>query len=337
MAATKFPVVPPVFRPQSSGGPKQLIQRRTIITGNTIEQFERKGTPWTAASHGNVARRSKQLADQVDAFKKQMLTDIANAVRSVLLHMDGTLNVPHVAVIISGPVCHLAINNVDRTPDVRENIGLHMRTSAQYHLSTLRVRFGQMQARYQSQQAAQALSADDRISEEALYIALRWVSKVTSVKVQPVNAPIFGGAVHGEMQILQNEFQVPDAWVREESRMAVLRVGGTKTPCFDCAHAMGVHNLPSFPVSDMRFVKTAGNSNRRVWTMGNEFGPGFRNWTDPADPDTFREDSFNPRWIPGQPGYHRDQDQSAEQLRAEVERVRANYPYNLRIRDGKPL
>jgi hypothetical protein len=315
-----------VQAPPKAGG--AVIQRRTFLyaDGSTMH-LETKGTPWTPVQNGQQVRRSPALGRDVDLYKKEVLTYIAGVARERLFERvpDVKGAVPHVAVVIRGVTCHIGINGMDIAPETAAEVVKSLKYGALKAIDHFRKSYRRMREYYGSDPANAGKWEDrgERINEEALYVALRWAEKVRFVDVQGVVPLIEGGAMHGEMLILNNAFDRPNMDAVNE-RMRVLRVGGTKTPCFDCASAMEVHKVSSFKHSNMKYVKVKGKDwHRRTWTMSGQYGPGFPNWTDPQDVNTYRERYFAPE---GARNFEYEQEQNANVLAAEMQRVNAYRP-----------
>ena len=75
----------------------------------------------------------------------------------------------------------------------------------------------------------------------------------------------------------------------------VVRVGGTKTPCFDCAYEMDVHNdkIPEDDSSVHEGHQAENIGGRRAVTMTPEYGDAFAHWHfhNAARPNTAKNDS----------------------------------------------
>jgi len=348
--------VPPVYRPSQAAAPVQakpapavqpaVIQRRTTLSNGVSLQFETKGTPWSRAN----SVRSGLLSGVIDLYKNEILTFIAEEAKKTLVQNVPALRnaVPHVAVVIQGGACHIAINSLDFSGKFHRlsplAIKRHLKEGAFSALAMLRMQFETMDNRYK-RHPDRAANIPDRIRrrEEGLFVGLRWAAKVSYVKVQDIEDKISGGVIHGEMSILNNEFDDPAEGFTPRSSMRVLRVGGTKTPCFDCAFSMDMHNLSD--LSDATYLKyrQVNGGTRQAWTMSNTFGPGFPNWTDVRNHDVYRQARIAPK---GEENFNASQDQNSDYLRRQLARVHRYFPHLakerykrhlIRVKMGVPL
>lgn len=305
----------PCFNPkvQLKALSSDVVQQRTFIDeSGYIEQYEKKGTPWTAVGKGEVKKRSSELTQKVEQFKKEILTLIAQEMK--FNAKSGHIrNTPHISVVLQGTTCNIAINSLAKGDEARKNAKTELIELATKTMKDLNEAFGSFKENHTNNpDLANSLETDEKVEAEALYIALRWAAKAQSINVQDIPKQTdSSGSVHGEMSILKNEYNETTSrtgWKRP------LRVGGTKTPCFDCGEVMGVHDGLSdsnhIPHSDKKFVEKNGQS-RRVWTMTTSFGKGFKNWKDP-ELDSKRPDMLEPD--SDTDGYDDKQDQSTDNI-----------------------
>ncbi len=318
-----------------------VVQRKTYVDesqmnpADKIKQTEGKRTPW----HGPGPRDSK-LSEKIEQFKKEMLTWIANKIQtgSKIGKIKDTKETPHVAVVITGDTCYVAINSVAGDFD-KENFKEDLEETTREVLTEVKNYFADMDARYRRDPAeATYLSEKDKLEQEALYVTLRWVEKVNHVNADLER--ISGkpeGTMHGEMLILAEKFNRTNPLGGGPQR--VLRVGGTKIPCYDCGKVMGVHGgAQSDPHSSIKFVLDHKDQVRRVWTMQHKFGKSFLNWYDPLTPyHTTKAMSF-----PTSPDFEKNSNQSATELQSALPPVifsisfRSNSGQNLFIVGNTP-
>jgi len=298
------------------GAPYQL--RTYVNQAGVIRQTESKGTPWTQiAEHGAPIARSAGLTTQVEQFKTEILTWIADSIkqRATVNHVRNT---PHIAVVIKGDTCHVAMNSMTQADPARLAAEAELLKVAKLAMSDIRFKYRKIQAHYGG--ALPVLTAAQQDQQEALYITLRWAAKASNVIARPVPRQTGAvGAIHGEMNILQNAFNDSNAPAAGWKR--VIRVGGTKTPCFDCGQVMGVHggagDAAPFAHSAMS-VRETGGDHRRVWTGGPTYGPGFPNWRDPINHNQRAGGILNPP-AAAAPAFNAVQQQSTAALQAAMQ------------------
>ena len=129
------------------------------------------------------------------------------------------------------------------------------------------------------------------LKQQALYIAYRWASRCADPVVTncvhefSAESKVDARSKHGEMQTIDYLNCLPSLnWEKKclepKDRMRVVRIGGTKTPCFDCAdeiYRCGCHHESAKAEGKKRHDLIV---NRRVVTMTDEFGDAFDNWYD---------------------------------------------------------
>jgi len=227
-----------------------VIQRRAFAdptNPNTTRQWEGRATPWRAQGQ----ERPPAVTAKVDQFKKEMLTYIA--------HFIGARNNygPHIAVIITGSNWNVSVNS-DLSLQKQGNLQADAQ-SAKGHIDACWANLNnKYHAGYFNKLKPMGLfhsfywkmiqKTNDQVNEEAVYHAFRWAANKTTVNA--IQNPLVGvrrdgKVVHGEMKIIKHLKNPP--FPRAKARPAgvlpnwrrVVRVGGTKTPCLDCAWEMG--------------------------------------------------------------------------------------------------
>lgn len=253
--------------------------------------------------------RLPNLALTVDLLKKEMLTYIAHCIN--LLHNYN----PHVAVVIVGDSWYVSTNSNVNQINLQQDsntVKTHIETCWNALNNSCRLGFWGLRTRRLNQ-----------VDEKAVFIAFRWATNKSNV-IAIANPPFQQNRrIHGEMQIIRNLQQLGtlrdqqwNGWHR------IVRVGGTKTPCLDCAWEMSKvpysQNDINIGAQGAHVGRNASRvSNRVVTTMSNDFGAGFPTWQEPFLVNPQR----NQQGIPGQNGmpvdqhYNQQQNQNYNQLR----------------------
>jgi len=104
--------------------------------------------------------------------------------------------------------------------------------------------------------------------------------------------------LRGELAEIANEVDdaLVNSFVLSKSNKGIIRVGGTKTPCFDCAYEMDVHNdeISEDDSSVHKRHQAENIGGRRAVTMTPEYGDAFANWRfhEKARPKTCKADGL---------------------------------------------
>ena len=280
-----------------AGAPMQLtasvntqagpMQRKSFVDPSDpskTKQIEGKGTPWTKAK----TERGASVSGKVDLYKKQMLAYIANeieALGSAKKTGKGKYYGPHISVVISGGSWFISVNSNVSSSRQGELAGDAAKVQA-----SLMNSWKALDKKYTGD-----LSKSPDPETEAVYIAFRWAAgkKKTIDVVKNLPSSKQAGTVHGEMKILkklQDDGHTKDATGKPTTGTwnRAVRVGGTKTPCFDCGWEMGVHSEKvDTSTSDIHgtapAAKTIGTTGKElgVTTMGKKHGKGFSGWGSP--------------------------------------------------------
>lgn len=215
---------------------------------NTL-QWESKGTPW----HEKPGQRDEALSILVDQYKKEMLTCIAKKIEESASKKKLKCG-PHISVVITGGVWYISVNS----EVYGESYVTDLKRCAEEVFQSLSEGWNNIKI-YRGPKEAQA---------EAAFIALRWavsrgrsIEIITNRRCEPSSAK----HVHAEMQTLNTlngrtlkwltddekeqkmkaklsaiDEETIEQWKKmKEGKKRVVRVGGTKTPCFDCFYEMG--------------------------------------------------------------------------------------------------
>ena len=219
---------------------------------NTL-QWESKGTPW----HEKLGQRDEALSILVDQYKKEMLTCIAKKIEESASEKKIKCG-PHISVVITGGVWYISVNS----EVYGESYATDLKKCAEEVFQSLSEGWKNKKI-YRGPEEAQA---------EAAFIALRWaVSRERSIEII-INRRCEASSakhVHAEMQTLNTLNERTLKWLTDdeeekkmkeklstvdekiatgtieqwkkmkEGKKRVVRVGGTKTPCFDCFYEMG--------------------------------------------------------------------------------------------------
>jgi|GEM_PF-3926288 len=274
----------------------QTIQKKGFAdpaNPNSTRQWE--GTGYFSRDEGE--ERPAALANLVDQFKKEILTYIAH-------HISTKRNYgPHIAVVITGDNWNVSVNSnvADATQGMLQADAQDAKTHVDQCWDSLHNTYGHFFS-------TKIWFETDAI--EAAYIAFRWAAGKSNVRAILNDGPSKKRRVHGEMRIidtLKREAPVGDilpsavhpvvplpALALPDEARRVVRVGGTKTPCFDCAWEMDkvhTHTKDEANVDTVapgahddehhaRMIGTGPNE-RIATTMSPTFGPSFPTWQSP--------------------------------------------------------
>ena len=229
------------------------ISRKTFVNSDDpldTQQREKDGTP-----------RTPELADQVNKFKREILTYIAECINTPINYG------PHVAVAIANKTWYISINS-DYSAEGIESKMLWTKRNIKRCYDELKC------------------YAPTNDEANALLIAFKWADSSTTLKFIPSNVTS-EHVEHGEMAIIHN-LQTANTFTEHSTipgYSRAFRVGGTKTPCLDCAWEMGMIPQDFLPqvnrgmeaghTHDTPSASTIGT--RRVTTTPDR-GQGYPNW-----------------------------------------------------------
>ncbi|MDY0130074.1 MAG: DUF4157 domain-containing protein, partial [Methanosarcina vacuolata] len=322
-----------------------VIQRMAFsdpASPNRTRQWEgHRSTPWRARGQ----ERPPAVAAKVDQFKKEILTYIAHFIEA---QKSARYYGPHIAVIITGGKWNVSVNS-DVSTNKQGNLPADAQ-SAKGHIDACWANLNNIyHAGYFSKRKPMGLlhsfywkmiqNTDEEANEEAVYYAFRWAANKTVNAIQNplVGVRRDGRVIHGEMKIIEYLKNLPFAWAAKVPPVGVppnwrrvVRVGGTKTPCLDCAWEMDKVPLPydqaqintgtggaHSPTHDAHKIGADPNE-RVVTTMSPEFGFGFPTWQSTDQHLARRITVLKPNegGAPPATGYKEDQAQNYDALRA---------------------
>lgn len=276
----------------------RIVQRRGFAdpaNPNQTRQWEGKG--YMSREEGD--ERPAALAGLVDQYKKEMLTYIAHYIAT---QKGAGYYGPHISVIISGDNWNISVNS-----DVVAAHTANLQTDADLAKTHIDQCWSELDAMYRFDVFDEGTkSAFESDAVEAAYLAFRWAANKTNVRAIANAGPAAGRIVHGETRSINTlQGEAPGAGAPAHPGTAlpagaagplpphfrrVVRAGGTKTPCFDCAWEMGKVDLNqaeanagtggahgAVPHADTVGV---GANGKLVSTMSPTFGPSFQTWQD---------------------------------------------------------
>ena len=254
--------------------------------------------------------RSPKLAAFVDLYKKEMLTRIAVKIQN-LCDVDVG---PHISVAITGRQWFIAINTLKEIygEDGGRHKGVNVETIGKLRecaisaLKQIQTEYekvcNSLREKYEVKDGENIENInfetadkknDDCLKEQALYIAYRWaccsLPPIVTNKEDEFHDDVTAKdprSKHGEMQTIDflngptswgwRKREVPVEYTKEKR---VVRIGGTKTPCFDCAEEIyrkGGSHTPNKNGTERK--KRDEVKGRQVVTMTSGFGDAFDNW-----------------------------------------------------------